>query len=377
MRNVTLLTAVLVVLMGVSPVRGDLVKTDRFRAYADFRLRLESDFDSRTATGAEREDRTRMRVRARLGARFEPDEHWRFELRLRSGQEASQQSPHITIIDFDDNDTGDASFDLDRWYLRGTTGNFWASAGRDRAPIWKQNEELFDDDATFAGIALGGAHSIGTGKLSWSGGYYSSPVGMRSFSGNLGLMQLVFQTEPHDLSWTFALGGFRHEADPDDPDAPMLLQNNGLRDYSIVAGAVQARRELRGSPLKVGVDLLHNAEDYSADDPDPITAANHDQTDGFVIVASYGGLDAPRRWLVGYSYADVELFAVNSSYSQDDWVRWGSATQTRSSDRKGHELRFGWALHEQANLLARLYLVEGVSTPEDGNRFRVDFNYAF
>ncbi len=377
MRNLTRFTIVFAALIAASSVRADLVKTDRFRAYADFRLRLESDFDSRTAAGSEREDRTRMRVRARLGARFEPDEHWRFEVRLRSGQEASQQSPHITIVDFDDNDTGDASFDLDRWFLRGATGNLWASAGRDRAPIWKQNEELFDDDATFAGIALGGAHSIGAGKLSWSGGYYSSPVGMRAFSGNLGLMQLVFRTEPRDLSWTLALGGFLHDADPDDPDASLLLQNNGLRDYSTVTFSAQVRRELRGRPLKVGGDLLHNAEDYAADDPDPITAANHDQTDGFVIVASYGSLDASRRWLVGYTYAEVELFAVNSSYSQDDWVRWGSATQTRSSDREGHELRFGWALHEQANLLARLYLVEGITSPEDGSRFRVDFNYTF
>lgn len=82
-------------------------------------------------------------------------------------------------------------------------------------------------------------------------------------------------------------------------------------------------------------------------------------------------------WLLGYWYADIEQFAVNSSFAQDDWVRWGSATQTRASDMKGHELRAAYGLGGGMNLVARLYLVEAVTSVEDGNRFRLDFNYKF
>ena len=35
-------------------------------------------------------------------------------MRLRSGSDLSHQSPNITVVDFDDNDTGDADFNLDR-----------------------------------------------------------------------------------------------------------------------------------------------------------------------------------------------------------------------------------------------------------------------
>ena len=89
-------------------------------------------------------------------------------------------------------------------------------------------------------------------------------------------------------------------------------------------------------------------------------------------------------WQVAYYYADIETFAVNSSYSQDDWMRWGSADETRSSNFKGHELRFVYALSNQLNLVFRNYIVDvnvrrsaTSAAREDGNRFRFDINYSF
>ena len=109
----------------------------------------------------------------------------------------------------------------------------------------------------------------------------------------------------------------------------------------------------------------------------PVTAANFDQTDGYVLLGTYGSLDKKNAWLVGYYYARIETFAVNNSYAQDDWVRWGSASQTRSSDLRGHEFRFGWAFDEKMNLLTRVYIVDALTSVEDGSRARVDFNYRF
>jgi hypothetical protein len=39
----------------------------------------------------------------------------------------------------------------------------------------------------------------------------------------------------------------------------------------------------------------------------------------------------------------------------------------------------GWAsqLSKKINILARLYLVDAITSIQDGKRFRIDFNYAF
>ena len=41
-----------------------------------------------------------------------------------------------------------------------------------------------------------------------------------------------------------------------------------------------------------------------------------------------------------------------------------------------HEFR-AYALAKNINLVARLYVVDAITTIEDGNRFRIDFNYRF
>ena len=373
----SILLAAAVALLPAAAARGDLFKLDSFSAFGDFRFRAESDWGSQNAAGEERDDRNRLRVRMRAGFAFEPNENLRAELRLRSGQEASQQSPHITILDFDDNDTGDASFNFDRWYLKGKVGGFEIWAGRNNLPIWRQDEMLFDDDVTLAGVGLKYGTEVGPGKLSLGGGYFTPPVGMTDFSGNLAAGQVAYQPEVGGVKLAFAGGVYLFDANPDDPDSALLLQGNGARDYSIVAGSLQARWQIQERPLVLGADLMANTEDYDPDDPDPDTAANADETDGYVLLATYGGLGRANDWLVGYYYAHIETLAVNNSYAQDDWVRWGSATQTRASNMKGHELRLGWAFSANMNLLARLYLVDSITTVEDGNRFRLDFNYKF
>jgi hypothetical protein len=376
MRDLTLIALALSISV-VTPASADLFSVGDFEAYGDFRFRAESDWESRDASRVSRDDRTRLRIRLRTGFTLDFDDHWRVEARLRSGAENSHQSPHVTIVDLDDNDTGDASFQLDRWYVQGTTGGLYAWAGRNSLPIWKQNEMLFDDDVTMAGLGVGWKENLGPGQLSLGGGYFSPPVGMRAFSGNLTAAQIAYAPELAGTRWTMAVGLFLFDADPDDPDAADLLQGNGFRDYAIQTASVQARFSVADRPLTLGGDLLRNDEGYSASDLDPFTAANHDQTDGYVLQATCGGLSDRGDWLLGYYYANIEALAVNNSYAQDDWVRWGSATQTRGSDMKGHELRVGWALNAKMNLLFRVYLVEAITSTEDGNRARIDFNYGF
>lgn len=357
----------------------EIFAADNFKIYGDFRARLESDLDSQRSSGIPRDDRTRVRIRARVGLTFKPSEIFSFDVRLRSGSDDSHQSPHITVLDFNGNDTGDADFNPDKWYLKATTEHAWGWVGRNSLPIWKQNELFWDDDVTPAGVAGGLNYDLGGGKFALNVGYFVLPVGMQEFSGNLGSGQIVFSTSFGSTGFTIAGGVFQFDADAGDPDAAALLNGNGARDYTIWTGSLEAKFKLGNGarPLALGLDIMHNGESYSATDPDPFTAANRNEKDGYVISARYGQLKKARDWLAAYYYARIETFAVNSSFAQDDWVRWGSATESRGSNMKGHEFRFAYAFSGKVNLVARLYIVEAITTEEDGVRARLDFNYKF
>lgn len=360
----------------LAPVAGALAETNDspLSWYSDFRLRLEQDWDSQNSTGVSRDDRLRARIRLRLGLNYRPNDWLDLGVRLRSGSDDSQQSPHITIVDFDDNDTGDANFNLDKWYLKAQEGGLWAWVGRNSLPIWKPNELFWDDDATPAGFATGYETAIGDDSdVAINAGYFSLPAGMQDFCGQMGHVQAVARTTVSSATLTAAGGVFDIDgADPTDGGCNLLLQENGQRDYRIWVGNLQADV----GKLSVGGDFMHNSENYSAGEPG-ITPLNEDETDGWDVYVTYGSPGKRGDWLLGWWYARIEQFAVNNSYSQDDWMRWGSATQTRASNFKGHELRAGYGLGNGMNLLLRVYLVDAITTIEDGNRARLDFNYRF
>jgi len=345
------------------------------RVTGDFRFRLESDWDSHKIDGVTlREDRSRARVRARVNLKYDHEDWAFFGARLRTGSDDSHQSPHITVVDFDDNDTGDADFNLDKWYFKLKKAGAWMWAGRNGLPFWKQNELFWSDGVTPAGVAAGFKFGSDT-SVALNAGYFSLPVGMKEFSGNLGLGQIVLSTKAAGAGFTAAAGLLSIEGNPDDEDAEKLLKGNGLRDYSIWVASLQAKFKVGNLPLKIGADWIYNDEDY--DDTNSFAYANRDETEGYVGSIHLGKLKNPGDWLLGYYYAHIETLAVNASYAQDDWARWGSATESRLSNMEGHEVRAAYQLTKELNMVARLYIVEAITTEEDGNRFRIDFNYKF
>jgi len=368
-RKIALPLAALAGLLGIgASANAHADSTDSaWDAYADFRARLESDWDSQRADGVRREDRDRARIRARFGVTFTPAGPFSFGVRARSGDKDSQQSPHATVIDFDGGDTGPDDLNLDRWYARWQNARSFAWAGRNNLPFWFQNELFWDDDVTPAGVAVG--HSLGA--LQFKAGYFALPVGMRNFSGNLAGAQVAWAGTIDDTGLSAAFGGYDFDADRNDPDAAALRGGNGRRDYTVLLASLQAKRALAGRPLTLGLDAMHNTRNYAASEP------ARKQRDGVVLSAVYGQNKAGGDWLAGYSYARVETLAANAAYAQDDWLRWGSATQTDASDFKGHEFRVGYALNARSNLLLRLYLVEAISSRQDGKRLRLDYNIAF
>lgn len=364
-------------LLASAPLHGAEVKLDKkgkVRASGDFRLRFESDWDSRRSDASRRQDRDRLRIRARFEMKFLPTSRWTIGFRLRSGSTASQQSPHITIADFDGNPRGDAGAVFDKYYLQFRSQKLWAWAGRNSFPFWKQNELFWDDDATPAGFAFGLSGPASQSGLSLNAGLLALPDGGVGFNGKMGALQAVLRTNAGRGQFVAAGGIFRIFGAA---GAKHLLNGNGARDYTILVANLQQSIPLGDRPLKLGLDLMRNIQGYSSLDPDPFTASHRDEKSGAVASISWGDLAKKGSWTGGYYYAYLEALAVNASFAQDDWVRWGSGGQTDSSDFKGHELRLAYAFSKNANLVARLYLVEAISSVQDGKRFRLDFNIKF
>ena len=326
----------------------------KLSVYGDFRGRVESDWDSKRSDSTERDDRTRIRTRLRIGMDYKATDQITFDFRVRSGSDDSQQSPHITVVDLDDNDTGDAHFNFDKWYFKYSSGNVSTWLGRNSLPFWKPDELLWDDDVTPAGLGL----TYKSGAISVNAGYFSNPAGMKDFTGNTGLVQVVFESQMGNIDFLFAGGLIAIDSDQNNSNNSLLQDNNGARDYQLWIGNIQAGMKAFDKPLKLNLDLYHNSEDYSVSDPDVFTAFHRNETDGYVFSARLGEIKERGDWLVGYYYAHIETFAVNSSYAQDDWMRWGSATQTRASNFEGSEFRAVWGLGGDCTCI-----LEGIVSP--------------
>lgn len=339
----------------------------------DFRLRAESDWDSRTPDGRLRPSRDRARIRLRLGANWTPAPFVSAGLRARSGSLDSQQSPHVTFKDLQGNLTGDQDILLDKWFVQAKRKTAWVWSGRNSPAFWKQNELFWDDDATVVGVGAGYRIGSEASNVSFNAGTAALPDGGVDLNGWMHSGQAVYAANRGPWGFTAALGFFRLQGSE---GSRHLRNGNGERDYSILVGNLQTKTNAGNRTLTLGFDVMHNAEDYD-DARDAFTIANRNEKDGFVISAHWGQTSQPKDWQVGYYYAWIETLSVNASFAQDDWIRWGTANQTDASDFKGHELRFVYVPVKNMDIMARLYLVEAITSVQDGKRFRIDLNYKF
>ena len=370
-----LLAFVVVLPLGSLPVLGQTPKTasSPLAISGDLRLRYEEDWDSQNAAGAERPDRTRGRMRARVSATYTLDPSWTAGLRIRTGNTHSQQSPHLTFAS-DDGARDDLEFVLDRYFVQYKQGEVTAWAGRNAWPFWQQNEFFWDDDVTPTGLSGSYETTAGRGKLTSVIAAFALPDGGFGLNGTHVGGQVRYTAPLGDGQFTLAaaLHQLDGSAGPDD-----LRNRNGERDYLLGAFSGQWSAPVGGRPLTLGVDVFNNFEDYSPADTAPLPATQADETLGYVLSAQYGALKQPGDWQIGYYYAHIETFAVNASFAQDDWVRWGSATQTDGTDGKGHEFRASYVLTKTLNVVARLFVVDAITSVQDGKRFRLDLNWRF
>ncbi len=343
------------------------VKTEKkLKLYGDFRFRGESDRNSRRMNGSYRDDRDRLRYRLRFGFKYNYNKHFELGGRLRSGNPLNQQSPHVTIGD----DFRPDEISIDKAYLKYTYSNYWIWGGKNSMPFWRQNEMLWDDDVTPEGISTGGNFSFAHHKsLSYILGYYITNRSEKKFrdDGDLIIAQLVFDTNIEDKVLTTS-SGFLFGNNLQNIPIP---EDSFFMDYHLWCSSVQ----YKSNSFIIGLDFYQNLKNYDHN-PDMETVYK-DQKTGYVGSIKY----SIHKFQFGYSYAHIEKYAVIDYFAQDDWLRWGTPTFTRSSNFKGHELKARFHINSQINITFRNWFVNGIVTTgshlETGNRFRLDFNFSF
>ena len=341
--------------------------------YGDIRVRYELDWDSHTTSGSLRDDRNRGRVRARAGFGYQLADNWSIGARVRTGNTDSQQSPHLTFTS-DDGVTDNLNFVLDRYFAQFKHGGWAGWVGRNTTPFWQQNELFWDEDVTPTGLAASYDTRLGKGNLSIVGGAFCLPDGGYELNGQMFAGQVKYSLPVKHSQITAAAGlhYLRGEGGADN-----LRNRNGERDYLVGVANFQWSIPVKKIPFALGADVFYNFLDYNAADVAPFPASSVNQTLGYVFSAQLGQLKQGHDWMVGYYYAHIETFAVNASFAQDDWFRFGNSTQTDASDFQGHEVRLGYALSKNIHLVARVFLVEAITTRQDGNRVRLDLNWKF
>lgn len=340
----------------------------------DLRLRYEWDWDSQNSAGVARTDRDRARARVRLGAGYKFSNEWSAGVRLRTGNPLSQQSPHLTFSS-SDGVHDPLRVQLDRYFVQYKQGAFSGWAGRNGSPFWQQNECFWDDDVTPTGIAGTYEEKLEQGSLATTMGAFYLPDGTNRLNGRMAGAQVKYTRPVKPSQFVLAAGLYYF----DGKDGAKNLRNrNGARDYLVgVLSAQWSTPVAKDLPLTLGADLFNNFRNYSAADAAPLAATNADETTGFVLSAQLGQLKQPHDWQLGYYYAHIGTFAVNASYSQDDWARFGSGPQSDVTDIKGHEFRATYVIAKNLNIAARLFLVEAITSIQDGKRLRIDLNWKF
>jgi hypothetical protein len=245
--------------------------------------------------------------------------------------------------------------------------------GRMAFPFFTPNEYFWDGDISPLGlaghVALPFSESL---KLRFNAGGFSLPAGLTGYSGELFGGQAVLESSSAKL----AAGLFRLDADGSDPDAALLLEGNGARDYTVLALNAQYRLPAGGRPLTLGADIYRNLQSYR-NSADPVSFTNRNERTGYVLSAAWGDTSQPGHFQLCYRWFRMERLAVNASYAHDDVARFGTASQATLTDLKGHDVYANYAVTRSLTVGARAMAVERLTSIEDGRRARLDLVYKF
>ncbi|UII25486.1 putative porin [Fulvivirga maritima] len=357
----------------------DSLTASKLSFTADFRFRIEQDWDSRKSDGSYRDDRSRLRYRLRFGASYQYNEWASFGTRIRTGTYSNQQDPHITL------GSGGGEFEIlplgfEKLYFKGQYKWFSGWIGKNTYPFQKQNELFWSDNVYPEGIFLQGHFN----KLSWfpafdvKVGHFIIGSAGRSFAddGYMEGIQLVTTCMSKRLKFFPAYYYFHNLPLVPDGNASELIK------YSILH--LGANYKLSDKPaVSIGVDYYNNLQSY--DDAESISSMLKEEREGLVLGLLYGDFKKAGDYTVGLYYTYLERFAAVDFMAQNDWVRWDYSSYDSPAGRltnfQGLEIMAGYMINANFKLKARYFNVRQLHAygddTENGQRIRLDLDIGF
>jgi len=374
MNKYFLIKGIIIILISFSSVVvSGQIKIQNLKLYGDVRYRSEQDWNALKTNGFYRPNRFRMRYRFRFGFNYKWDKNVEFGGRIRSGNPLNQQSPHVSI----GHEFEPSAISIDKVYIKYKFKSLWAWVGKNSFPFWKQNELFWDDDVNPEGLSAGANFKLnekGMKLTAVSGFFVPNNLGQISVNeARILALQFNLMNKAKDFSYTISSGLFSFNDLPNTPDGTGTF----FMDYQIWNSGLQIK--LNNMPLYFGFDYFNNLKNYTNNTN--INAVFANETTGYVANITYGKSKNKGDIQVGYYYSSIGKYAVVDYFAQDDWVRWGNANFTRSSNFAGSELRFKYTIGKNFNAVVRGFFVDGIKTDgpyiESSNRIRLDLNIKF
>ena len=348
--------------------------TNKLDIYGDFRFRVEHDWNGIYFDGSEIPDRSRFRIRARMGFEYSLNNKMKIGAQLRTGRLNDQQGPHLTLGS-SPGEFGLFPIGFEKAFFKYSYFKLNLVLGKQSFNFNKQNEIFWNDNVYPEGITfstglledvlkLNFAHYVSRSNSNflWKDNYFQA-------------LQLNFKSSNKSNSY---ISYYNFKSHPIFPD----FKSRSTIDYKIVnLGGSLIFNQL--NRIKIGTDLFLNVKNYDANSI--IRNRFKKEKFGAVFLINYGELETKKDWLFRISYAFIQKYSVVDYYAQNDWARWDysnvSAAGSRLSNFKGLEIRIGYAIEKNVNLILKTYFVEQIKEEiefkEKGNRFRVDLDAKF
>ena len=350
------------------------------RFTGDFRIRIEQDWNSRKSDGSYRDDRTRLRYRARFGMSYRPLDWASFGLRLRTGYREKQQDPHLTLGDgFQEFSTIPIS--LEKLYFRARYKWLDTWIGKNAFPFEKQNELFWSDNVYPDGVyaaALFDFEKKWIQGLKLSGGHFIMTASQKTFDKDSYVQVAQLATIHWQKRWKiFPTFYFFHKM-PNIPDGNETFRFN----YSILHLGTHAMVWTKPK-ITLGLDLYQNVQDYSANPNIPHALKNEKQ--GLVASALWGQLEERGDFIVGLYYMHLQRYSAVDFIAQNDWARWDysafDSPDGRLTNLKGLEVVAAYRINKYMKLKMRYFKVEQLipygPALENGDRIRLDLDIGF
>lgn len=344
---------------------------------ADFRFRLEQDWNSRKSDGTFRDDRTRLRYRVRTGFTFN-DGAYEVGVRARTGNLRKQQDPQLTLGD-NFAEFGTLPIGLEKAYFKAEWQllDFWL--GKNTFPFAKSNELFWSDNVYPEGVHLSKKMTFDSSKFDFvdinlghfliraSGKSLDMDTYMQGGQVHLSMMNKQLELFP---------SVFYFKNMPNRPDGG----ENYYLDYMILDGGLRFK-PFKSVPLRVEANVYHNLLDYSSNDS--IVDELKNQKSGWVAGLKYGGLKKKGDWVFKATYAHLQQFSIVDFMAQNDWARWDYSSYNspdgRLTNYQGIELYVGYAITDRLKFKTKCYFVDQLvpngSHRETGSRIRFDIDF--